>query len=217
MNKLATLAVLDIKIQEIRERSRLKINELAERFVGEARKVGCEILEANDMAGAGRLVVDIAKRKNASLVQTSSELLLDELNLVDTVNSNEIRVDGPVPEPLLSANLGVSDAVFAVAETGSAMIHLDDVDSRLTTMLPPVHIVVLRRESIVESLEDGLTITRHRILALQIQGKASLHYLGHRPEPNSGHRACSDHWRPRTKGTLHYSGRVLRPYCVNSK
>jgi len=173
MDKSATLAALDLEMQAIRQRSRLQTGELLERFVGEARKVGCEILKATAMAEAGRVVVDIAKRQSASLLQGSSERLLNELGLANESCGDGITVKGPIAETVLSADLGVSDAVVAVAETGSAMIHLDDVDARLVTMLPPTHIVVLQLESIVESLEDGLTITRHRILAAQIEGKPS--------------------------------------------
>jgi len=173
MDKSATLTTLELEIQAIQQRSRLKTKELLARFVGEARKVDCEILEAIDMAEAGRLVIDIAKCQNASLVQIATEALLNELHLRNEVAGKRIHFKGPIAETMLSADLGVSDAVFAVAETGSAMIHLDDVDSRLTTMLPPAHVVVLKRESIVESLEDGLTITRHRILAAKIAGKPS--------------------------------------------
>jgi L-lactate dehydrogenase complex protein LldG len=173
MDKSAALTTLELEIQAIRQRSRLQTKELVERFVGEARKVGCEIQKAKDMAEAGHCVVDIARRQNASLVQISTEALLNELHLRNDGAGKRIEFKGPIAETMLSADLGVSDAVFAVAETGSAMIHLDNVDSRLTTMLPPAHTVVLRRKSIVESLEAGLTITRHRILAANIAGKPS--------------------------------------------
>lgn len=149
------------------------LNDLILRFTQAAKKVGCQIAEVEDAKAAGRHIVDLAKTKQARLIQTSSHDLIDRLGLRSFLENSEILVSGPDPEGILKADIGVSDAVVGIAETGSLLTHLDPVDPRLVTMLPPVHVALLQREDLVESLEDGIAITRDRIMELHAQGKPS--------------------------------------------
>ena len=148
-------------------------NDLLSRFIQAAKKVGCQIAEAQDVLAAGRYIVDLAKAKQAKLIQTTSHDLIDQLSLRPSLEGSGILVSGPDPERLLVADLGVSDAVVGIAETGSLLTHLDPVDSRLVTMLPLTHVALLQREALVETLEDGIAMTRNRILTLHAQGKPS--------------------------------------------
>ena len=148
-------------------------NDLLSRFIQAAKKVGCQIAEVQDVLAAGRYIADLAKTKQAKLIQTSSPDLIDQLELRSVLDGSGILVSGPDPERLLTADLGVSDAVVGIAETGSLLTHLDPVDSRLVTMLPLTHVVLLQREALVETLEDGIAMTRNRILTLHAQGKPS--------------------------------------------
>lgn len=148
-------------------------DDLVLRFVQAARKVGCQIAEVPSIDAAGRYIGSLATIKGAKLIQASSDDLVERLGLRSFLEGSRILASGPDPEGVLVADLGVSEAVVGIAETGSLLIHLDPVDPRLVTMLPSVHIAILPHENLVESLEDGLTITRHRILTLQAEGRPS--------------------------------------------
>ncbi|MFN3476600.1 MAG: lactate utilization protein C [Candidatus Methylomirabilales bacterium] len=148
-------------------------NDLIVRFTQMAKKVGCQVAEVPSLQAAGRYIAHLAKIKEAKLIQVSSHDLIDRLGLRSFLAEFEILASGPDPQEVLMADLGISDAVIGIAETGSLLVHLDPVDPRLVTMLPPLHAALLRREDLVESFEDGIAITRHRILTLYAQGKPS--------------------------------------------
>ena len=65
----------------------------------------------------------------------------------------ELASQGPVAPPHL-AELGVSMARAAVAETGSLV--LDARDGRLVQLLPPTHLVVIRRADVFGTLVEAL-------------------------------------------------------------
>ncbi|MFQ5852190.1 MAG: lactate utilization protein [Candidatus Binatia bacterium] len=173
MDPAATLASLETMVLEIKERAGQLASDLFARFVEAAQKVGCQTFEAKDSEEAGRFIADFARSKNARVVQTSSADLLEHLDLAAALQGSGVAVSGPDPEGLLSADIGISEAVAGIAETGSLLIHLDEIDSRLTTMLPPIHVALLKYGDVVESMEEGLLITRHCILSLQVQGRPS--------------------------------------------
>jgi len=63
------------------------------------------------------------------------------------------------------ADVGISGANLAVAESGTLMIVSNEGNARLVTSLPPVHIAVITAEKIVETLEQATALVKALILA----------------------------------------------------
>ena len=58
------------------------------------------------------------------------------------------------------ADLGITGVDYAVAETGSAILLPRRHLSRLTSLLPPVHLAIVRPEDVVDRLEDLFLLRR---------------------------------------------------------
>jgi L-lactate dehydrogenase complex protein LldG len=82
-------------------------------------------------------------------------------------------VTGPAPESIPGAGIGITRAALGVAETGSVLIHLDEVDGHLLSMLPEIHVALLHQHALVDSLEEGLLLTRYLVLKSQARGLPS--------------------------------------------
>ena len=63
-------------------------------------------------------------------------------------------------EEAAAAGLGITGADYAVAETGSVVLLPRRGISRLVSLLPPVHIALVRPQDIVESLDDLFLLRR---------------------------------------------------------
>ncbi len=61
-------------------------------------------------------------------------------------------------EKFISADIGITGANFAVAESGTIGIVSNEGNARLVTTLPPVHIAIIGIDKLVYSLEDAHTI-----------------------------------------------------------
>jgi len=57
-------------------------------------------------------------------------------------------------EKFLQADLGISGANFAVAETGTVVLVTNEGNGRLVTSVPPVHIAVMGMERVVRSWDQ---------------------------------------------------------------
>jgi iron-sulfur cluster protein len=60
----------------------------------------------------------------------------------------------------IRADIGISGANFAVAESGSLVILSNEGNARLVTTLPPVHIAIVTVEKFVETLEEAVTLVK---------------------------------------------------------
>ena len=65
----------------------------------------------------------------------------------------------------IDADVGISGANFAVAESGTLVIISNEGNARLVTTLPPVHIALVTTEKFVETLEQATTLLKALIAA----------------------------------------------------
>ncbi|MGI6225299.1 MAG: L-lactate dehydrogenase (quinone) large subunit LdhH [Peptococcales bacterium] len=81
----------------------------------------------------------------------------------------EVEVDIPLMvklarknlrEDFLTADIGISGCNIAVAETGTMCIFTNEGNARLTATLPPVHIILLGYEKLVEKFDDIAPIAK---------------------------------------------------------
>lgn len=113
-------------------------------------------LAARD-AAAG-ILKEILDTEPAGSVLVQSSPWLDEiLSGVPDLASRSRRVDAgaALPSPDFASYVaGISTAEYLVARTGSLVVRSDRNGGRRLSVLPPLHVVVARREQLVTSLED---------------------------------------------------------------
>jgi L-lactate dehydrogenase complex protein LldG len=159
------------RLEEIWRRAVSAAPALRARFAAAASKVGAAVHEAGSRDAALRLVTQLAESRGARcLVAADAALAAGLVRAGPALSSADAERD---PASLLTAEWGVSGAICGIAETGSVIVHIDPPDARLTTMLPAVHVALLPETAIVDSLEDGLLVTRDLILRLQRAGRPS--------------------------------------------
>jgi L-lactate dehydrogenase complex protein LldF len=108
----------------------------------------------------------------------------------------------------LNADVGITGANFAVAETGSICLVTNEGNAGLVTTLPPVHIVLLGMEKVVADLDDLATCLR--LLARTATGQQLTTYTtlitgprepGEIDGPEELHVIVLDNGRSKLRGT----------------
>ncbi|WP_018085767.1 L-lactate dehydrogenase (quinone) large subunit LdhH [Desulfurispora thermophila] len=82
---------------------------------------------------------------------TGQELPPDISRLVKVAREN-------LRQKFLRADMGISGANIAIAETGTLVLLTNEGNARLVTTLPPIHVAVVGLEKLVASLQDALPI-----------------------------------------------------------
>jgi iron-sulfur cluster protein len=75
----------------------------------------------------------------------------------------------------IEADMGISGANFAVAESGTIGLVTNEGNDRLVTTVPPVHVALIGLEKLVPTVEDALKIVR--ILPKNATGQAITSYV----------------------------------------
>ncbi len=119
-------------------------------FVSRLQDVGVHVHRATDEADAAQVVAEVVKALGASDVACSDS------PLVRGVTSGLPTFDGwRDRDRLATAELGVTGVQAAIAETGTLMLASPGERSRLTSLVPPVHLALVRQDQVVRDLDEA--------------------------------------------------------------
>ncbi len=121
---------------------------MVEQFIAEANKVGASAERVPSLEQARNRIVELARQHQVRAVVRAESPLLEEM-LVDAslaaqgmevLLATEIE---PFSERAQSAGLGLTDADFGLADTGTLVLVSSPRQPRAVSLLPPMHIAVL--------------------------------------------------------------------------
>lgn len=138
--------------------------DLAARLAAEVTQAGGVAELVDDLPAAGAAIAAIARRHGATSALVWQHPLLERLGL-DALLS-ELRIDrwhyerlreldeAPQRAAMLAADLGITSASCAIAETGTLAMIAGPGRERVASLLPPVHVAVVGASQIVPDLFD---------------------------------------------------------------
>ena len=130
------------------------------------QKKGYQVVETD----LGEWIIQLAKERPSHLTapalhktkQEIAKILSEHLGIQVPADSKEIvRIaKEKMRQHFIEADIGISGANIAVAETGTLVIISNEGNARLVTSLPPVHIALLTTEKFVQSLEQASILVK---------------------------------------------------------
>ena len=165
-----SLPDLEDRATELETRLRENRPQLLDRLADMAGRGGWNVHRVAGVEAAIGLVDSVVDEVGATKVVRSGQPVFDDVQ-VDTVlqwRGVEVRAivrDDESPRELLReemrhADAGITGTDYALAETGSLVILPRRGLSRLVSLVPPVHIALVRPEEVLESLHDLFLLRR---------------------------------------------------------
>ena len=144
--------------------------ELADRFEATARVRNWNVFRTTNVEEALGYATDLAVGLGVGKAARAEQPVFDELavdsalrnaGIESFVAANEESTGrARVREQIVESGLGITGADYAVAETGSVVVLPRRGLSRLVSLVPPVHLAIVRSEDLVESLDDVFLFRR---------------------------------------------------------
>jgi L-lactate utilization protein LutC len=138
--------------------------DLVERFAAEVNLVGGHAHVAHDIPSVHKTLIELARKYDAQSALCWRHPVLDRVAL-DTAlieaGTKPLPHDTLAPLPphqrqrlILAADIGITSADFAVAETGTLALFSKPGQERLASLAPPVHVAIIERAQILPDLFD---------------------------------------------------------------
>ena len=157
-------ADLEEQAKRLRERVSSNRGALLDRLAEVAALRGWQVKRTPDPEEAMAHVQSLALGQGAERIVRSSQDVFD-LVPVDTaltasgMTVTEIahgagRSRDSLRQEIAAAGIGITGVDYAIAETGSAIVLPRAGLSRLVSLVPPVHLALVRPDDVIESLDD---------------------------------------------------------------
>ncbi len=113
----------------------------------------------NTSSDALTVMLDEIKRAGAADVVAAHSSLIEEVELRRRVNEQggSCKFNPPL-DIIEQAGIGICEYELGIADTGTIVHDASEIHTRLVSMLPLVHIALLRTSSLVETFEKALEI-----------------------------------------------------------
>jgi len=165
-----SLAILESQAAERAEQLRQERPALLERFAETAQLRGWQLGHATDPEEAIGYITALAAAREVSQAARSAEEVFDLLPLdaalesqgisTATIAWEESKSRAGLREQIIQSGMGLTGADYAVAETGSVVIIPRRGLSRLVSLVPPIHIALVRPHDMVATLDDVFLFRR---------------------------------------------------------
>lgn len=134
------------------------MSDLIERFLDELERVAGKSQRAQSEEQALDCVLELLRNRQARTVALAKFPIAQSLES----KLREAGYELVTGREIVRAEIGISGADLAVAETGSLLIGHDGV-SELVAVLPPVHIALIRSDQIVATLEEAFAFCQREL------------------------------------------------------
>ncbi len=149
---------LDALVHEQRESLIESLDREFTRVQGQVARIGSELeLQSYVRDLVSSQDIKRVARWDTPLPESLDETLTDSGAAVTTIGPEDGDA-GEAREALVNADLGITEVDFALADTGSLVLLSKHDQSRLVSLLPPIHLAMVRPGDIVPSMANILPL-----------------------------------------------------------
>ena len=164
------LAVLEERATLTRRRLEENRTALVDRFADTAKLRNWNLFRTASAEAAVGYVVELCQSLGTEQVARSDQTVFAELPLDAalrgagipsiTIARDDSNSQQQLRNQIVASGVGLTGADYAVAETGSVVVLPRQGLSRLVSLVPPVHVAIVRPEDIVDTLDDVFLFRR---------------------------------------------------------
>lgn len=164
------LSTQEQTVTAIRERIEAHRSKLVERFVEMAQKGGWKVYMAASPRAATEYILSVSQQWEATSVVRSCQPVFQRVPLDEPLREAKIHVSlvasdssskrESLRKAITDAAVGVTGVDYAIAETGTCVLLPRKGISRLVSLLPPVHVALVEKGQVVETIDDVLAFTQ---------------------------------------------------------
>ena len=164
------LAFLEEEFEKVRRRVESNRDALVDKLAEIALLRGWQVQRTPDPEEAMAYIQTLARRQGADRVVRSSQEVFDFVPVdtaltaagvaVTEVVHGEDRSREFLRQQIVASGIGITGVDYAIAETGSVIVRPRAGLSRLVSLVPPVHVALVRPEDVIDSLDDLFLLRR---------------------------------------------------------
>jgi len=176
---------LEKQAREIKARCAGKREDLISRFESELSRVGGKFCRCQTADAAISYIHTLAESKGAKSAVGWNSDLLAQSEIIEAITASGIRFiddnrearDAGFINTAIDAGLGISGVDFVLAETGTLVVLTGEGRARSASLLPPVHVALVRPDQFINGLDDLFPLLRYNMEISQREMSSAVTFI----------------------------------------
>ena len=133
-------------------------------FVGELAKVNTNVLEAGGENEVKSSLLGLIKEKELRSFAIWESQFLKKINLKQELKDAGLKlITARNKNRIAKADIGITEVDYAIADTGTLVLIADKNQPRSVSLLPPIHLAIVRAENLVRNINDLFIILKSKL------------------------------------------------------
>jgi L-lactate dehydrogenase complex protein LldG len=143
------------KIEKLRKEIIEKKTYLVDMFINEVTKVNGKTFILRSESEIKDCVIRLVEKYGAKSIAIWESAFLKQIDLREFLEIKGLKFAPPnSKEEMASADIGITEADFGIADTGTVVLIANEKQPRSVSLIPPVHIAIMKSHVIVENSND---------------------------------------------------------------
>lgn len=147
--------ITERKTAKLYKENQEKKQTLINRFIEEFTRMKGTVKAVLSEDEIKEFIIELIEDRAADHLAIWETGFLKRINLKEFLWDRGIRFASPLnKEEMARAGIGITEADFAIADTGTMVLLSDKNRPRTVSLVPPIHIAIIRSDVIVENIFD---------------------------------------------------------------
>jgi len=134
---------------------------LETQFIDELNKVNTNVIETSSEDEVKSFLQDLIEDKKLKSFAVWESQFLKEINLKQDFKDAGLKlITAKNKNRMANADIGITEVDYAIADTGTLVLLTDKNQPRSVSLLPPIHLAIVRPENLVRNINDLFIILK---------------------------------------------------------
>jgi len=152
------------KLEKLHKETIERKSFLIDTFVNEITKVSGKAFILKSEDEIKDYVIRLVEEHSAKSLAIWESDFLKQINLREFLENKGLKFASlNSKEEMAEADIGITEADFGIADTGTLVLIANEKQPRSVSLIPPVHIAIIKSDLIVENLKDLFVLLTNTI------------------------------------------------------
>lgn len=149
---------------EVATKINSSLKELKVQFIGELEKVNTNVIEATDESEIKNSLQTLIQEKEIQSFSIWESEYMKKLKLKDELKNLGLKlITAKNKDRIAKSDIGITEVDYAIADTGTLVLLTNKNQPRTISLLPPIHLAIVRPENLVRNISDLFIILKSRL------------------------------------------------------
>jgi L-lactate dehydrogenase complex protein LldG len=147
--------------EEVQNLTKELRSNLKTQFIDELTNVNTNVAELENEENINKALLNLIKKKELKSFSIWESEYLKEINLKEDLKNAGLKlITAKNKNKIANSDIGITEVDYAIADTGTLVLLTDKNQPRSVSLLPPIHLAIVRPENLVRDIHDLFIILK---------------------------------------------------------